>query len=532
MLRKEQDSTLDHPTRPAASGRDRTKLAPDQPVDRVVLGSALALCLGFVAWGVVDADSLASSAQAVLDRILHSTGWLYGLVTSGLVVFALFLAFSRFGDIRLGRDGERPEFSTPAWTAMLFASGMGIGLVFWGVAEPLSHLARPPMGAAAPNSPEASRLAMEYSVFHWGLHPWSLYALVGLALAYGMFRKGRPNLLSAIVLPGRPSSSGPSRAIDAFVVFLTTFGAATSLGLGALQINSGLASTFGVPENTAVAIAVIAGLMLLFVLSAVTGVHRGIKHISTVNAALAGVLVAFVFVAGPSVRILQTLIETLGGYTAHIVPMSSQTGAYGGEAWLAAWTVFYWAWWMSWAPFVGAFIARISRGRTVRAFVVGVLVVPTALSLAWFAVMGGTGIHLQLTGQAPIADVLEASGEEGALFSLFGHLPLTTLSSVAVMVLIALFFVSSADSASVVLAMMCQRGALHPRRSLVVLWGVAIALTAAVLLLAGGLSAIQTVSLVVALPFMALLVAACVGLLRELRAEPVPEPGRPRAGVR
>lgn len=525
MLREERSGPL-HTSAP--SGHVHSALPPDRRIDPVVLGTALPLCLVFVVWGVIDADSLAAGAQGLLDRVLHSTGWLYGLVASGMVVFALFLAFSRYGRIRLGEDGERPEFGTLAWTAMLFASGMGIGLVFWGVAEPLSHLSQPPLGAAAPNSPEASRLAMEYSVFHWGLHPWSLYALVGLALAYGMFRKGRPNLLSSIVLPGRPSSSAPSRAVDAFVVFLTTFGAAVSLGLGALQINSGLASTFGVPENTAVAIAVIAGLMVLFVLSAVTGLHRGIKHISTINAALAGLLVAFVFIAGPTVPVLQTMVETVGGYAAHIVPMASRTGVYGGEEWLAEWTVFYWAWWMSWAPFVGAFIARISRGRTVREFVVGVLVVPTALSLAWFAVMGGTGIRMQLSGRAPLADALDSSGEEGALFAMFGHLPLAGLTSVAVIVLIALFFVSSADSASVVLAMMCQRGALHPHRPLVVLWGVVIALTASVLLLAGGLSAIQTASLVIALPFLGLLVAACIGLYRELRGESTPDPSPPR----
>ncbi|GAA3725202.1 choline/carnitine/betaine transport [Spinactinospora alkalitolerans] len=492
---------------------------PDRGIDRVVLGTALAACLGFVVWGVVDADSLSRAAQAALDRTLSSTGWLYVAVTTGLVVFALFLAFSRYGRIRLGRDDERPEFSTKAWTAMLFAAGMGIGLVFWGIAEPLSHLATPPLGAAEPRSAEASRLAMEYTIFHWGLHPWALYALVGLALAFGIFRRGRPSLLSSAVFPGKSPSSWPSRAVDVFAVFLTTFGAATSLGLGALQINSGLASNFGIPANQGVGVAIVAGLMLLFVLSAVTGVHRGIKHISTINAVLAGLLLAFVFIAGPSTHLLQTFIEALGGYTARIVPMATQTGAYGGEEWVAGWTVFYWAWWMAYCPFVGTFIARISRGRTVREFIVGVLVVPTVVSLAWFAVMGGTAMRLELSGQAPLSQALADSGEEGVLFAMFDHLPLPMVTSVIVMALIALFFVSSADSASVVLGMFCQRGALAPHRSLIVVWGIAIALTAAVLLLTGGLSAIQTASIVLALPFLLLIVVICIAFFRELRKE-------------
>lgn len=503
---------------PATTGRDGQEAHQRPRVDYVVLGAALAICLGFVAWGVIDSPGLAGAADAALGHVIRSTGWLYILATAGFCALVLWLAFSRYGRIRLGGDDERPEFSTKSWIAMLFAAGMGIGLVFWGVAEPLSHLGQPP-GAARPDSAHAAELGMQHSIFHWGLHPWALYAVVGLALAYATFRKGRPNLLSSIVLPRTPVTSVLRRAIDIFAVFITTFGAATSLGLGATQINSGLATTFGVPKNNAVAIAIIVGLMLLFVVSAITGVHRGIKHISNINAALAGLLFAFVFLAGPSIYIVETFTETLGNYVAQFVPMSLRTGAYGGEDWLSSWTIFYWAWWMSWVPFVGTFIARISRGRTIREFVTCVLFLPTLVSLAWFATMGGTALRLQLSGQADLTGALAETGEEGAIFAMLEQLPLPAITATLVVAVITLFFISSADSASVVLGMFCQQGCITPRRPLLVVWGLTIALTAAVLLLAGGLSAIQTACIVVAVPFILVLIGACVSLVRELRQD-------------
>jgi choline/carnitine/betaine transport len=371
---------------------------------------------------------------------------------------------------------------------MMFAAGMGIGLVFWGVAEPLSHLGTPPLDLAAANSPEAAGLSMQYTVFHWGLHAWALYAVVGLALGYATFRKGRANLVSSIVLPGKPVRHPARRAIDIFAIFITVFGAATSLGLGALQINSGLSSTFGVPTNNGVAIAVIATLTGLFVVSAVSGVYTGIKYVS--NAVLAVALAAFVLVVGPTLFIVNTFTETLGDYASQIIPMSFGTGVEGGQEWLAGWTLFYWAWWISWAPFVGTFIARISRGRTIRQFVVCVLLVPTFVSIVWFSIMGGAAIRLELDG-AGLSGVLADGGTEGALFGLLAQFPLATVTSIVVVTLITLFFVSSADSASVVLGMQSQGGNLAPHRALVVLWGCMIAVTGAVLLLAGGLSAMR-----------------------------------------
>jgi choline/carnitine/betaine transport len=492
----------------------------DMPVDRVVFGVGLALTLAFVAWGVISPTSLAATATAVLNAIVGGTGWIYVLVTGGFVALMLLLAVSRYGRIRLGRDDERPEFSTGSWISMMFATGMGIGLIFWGVAEPLSHLLEPPLGLAPPSTPESARLGMQYTIFHWGLHPWALYGVVGLALAYAMFRKGQPNLLSSIVFPRKDPRHPARRAVDIFGLFITTFGAATSLGLGAIQINSGLTRAFGAPKTTLVGIVVIAALTLAFVVSAVSGTQRGIKWMANINAWLAIALLVFVFVFGPTIFLMNTFVDSIGNYLYQLVPMSFRTAAFGGGDWLAAWTIFYWAWWMSWAPFVGTFMARISRGRTIREFVVCVLIVPTAVSILWFVVMGGTGIRLQLDGVTDMAGSL-AGGVENTLFALLDTMPFPTVSALVVVVLIMLFYVAGADSAALVLGMLSQGGSLHPRTWLVVVWGSMIGAVAIALLLAGGLDAIQTTVIVFGIPFLAVMLVVCYSLVKQLRAEPV-----------
>jgi len=491
----------------------------DAPVDRVVFLSGLALTLAFVLWGVIAPDSLASTATNLLERIIDATGWMYVLITAGFVVLMLTLAFSRFGRIRLGRDDERPEFSTGSWISMMFATGMGIGLIFWGVAEPVSHLLTPPMDAAKPESAESGRLGMQYSIFHWGLHPWALYGVVGLALAYATFRKGLPNLLSSIVLPRKDPSHPARRAVDVFGLFITTFGAATSLGLGAIQINSGLTRVFDAPTSDAVSISVIVALTAAFVVSAVTGTQRGIKWMANINASLAIGLLVFVFVFGPTVFLLNTFIESIGDYATNLVPMSTRTGAFGGNDWLAGWTIFYWAWWMSWAPFVGTFMARISRGRTIREFVVCVMVLPTLLSTVWFVVMGGTGIRYQLNGKADMAGSL-AKGVETTFFTLLDALPFSTVTAFIAVVLIMLFYVAGADSASLVLGMLSQGGSLHPRTWLVVTWGCMIGAVAIALLLAGGLEAIQTTVILFGVPFLLVMLGVCYSLIKQLMKEP------------
>ena len=492
----------------------------DAPVDTTVFVCGLVLTLAFVLWGVIAPESLASTASAVLARMIDATGWMYVLVTAGFVALMLLLAGSRYGRIRLGRDDERPEFSTGSWISMMFATGMGIGLIFWGVAEPLSHLMTAPMGLEEDGSAEAGRLGMQYTIFHWGLHPWALYGVVGMALAYATFRKGQPNLLSSIVFPRKHARHPARRAVDVFGLFITTFGAATSLGLGAIQINSGLTRVFDAPTSDTVAILAIVVLTAAFVVSAVSGTQRGIKWMANANAGLAVGLLVFVFVFGPTIFLMNTFVESFGDYLSHIVPMSFTTGASSGNDWLAGWTIFYWAWWMSWAPFVGTFMARISRGRTIRQFVVCVLIVPTLVSTVWFVVMGGTAIRFQLDGTADMAASLE-SGVEGTLFTMLDAMPLSTVTAFLVVVLILLFYVAGADSASLVLGMLSQGGSLHPRRWLVITWGSMIGAVAISLLLAGGLEAIQTTVIVLGVPFLLVMLGVCYSLVKQLRAEPV-----------
>ena len=492
----------------------------NQPVDRVVFGVGMALSTAFMLWGVVAPESLASTAEKLLGRTIDATGWIYVLASGGFVVLMLLLAVSRYGRIRLGADDERPEFSTGSWISMMFATGMGIGLVFWGVAEPLSHMLSAPMGLEEDGTPEAARLGMQYTIFHWGLHPWALYGLVGLALAYATFRKGMPNLLSSIVFPHKHPRHPARRAVDIFGLFITCFGAATSLGLGAVQINSGLTRVFNAPTSNVVSIAAIVALTAAFVVSAVSGTERGIKWLANTNAALAVFILVFVFVFGPTIFILNLFVETTGDYIHQIVPMSFRTGAFGGGDWLAGWTIFYWAWWMAWVPFVGTFMARISRGRTIREFVVCVLIVPTFVSTIWFVVMGGAGINFQMTGRADMAASLD-SGVENTLFTLLDAMPFATAMAVVVVVLIMLFYVAGADSASLVLGMLSQGGSLHPKTWLVVVWGSMIGAVAIALLLAGGLEAIQTTVILFGVPFLVVMLGVCYSLVKQLRQEPV-----------
>ena len=510
-------------------------------IDSTVFWVAAILSVVFVAWGVFFADSLARVFDAVLfDFLIPNFGWVFILSSFGFLAFSVYLAASRYGRIRLGGDDERPEFSTVSWVAMMFSAGMGIGLMFYGVAEPMSHMGTPPFGLAEPNTKGAAQVAMEYSYFHWALHPWAIYAIVGLALAYFCFRKGMPNLISTAFYPllGDRVYGPVGKTIDILAIFATLFGSATSLGLGALQINQGLNVLFGVGGKNAVgmAIVVIAVLTLCFILSAISGVHRGIQWLANTNMVLAVFLLLFLFVLGPTVFILDTFVQSIGGYLANIIPMSFRTASYGDSAFVEAWTVFYWAWWISWAPFVGTFIARISRGRTIREFVVGVILVPSVVSFVWFAILGGTAIDLQLSGAADIAGPVAAGNQPGALFLTLEQFPLFWLTALIVVILVALFFISGADAASVVMGMLSSRGNLHPKSWSIVVWGTFTGAAAAICLLAGAIqgsvsaaiTALQSVAIASAAPFVLVLIGLCFSIMRALREERVPvgEPGR------
>ncbi len=511
-------------------------------IDPVVFWISVVVSLAFVLWGVIWTESLTAAGTAALNFLIGSFGWVFVLTSFGFLAFAVYLAASRYGKLRLGGQDEKPEFRTVSWIAMMFSAGMGIGLMFYGVAEPISHFSAPPAGTAEPESRNAALTAMEYSYFHWAFHPWAIYAVLGLSLAYFTFRKGMPNLISSAFRPilGDRVDGPIGKTIDILAIFATLFGSATSLGLGALQINGGLnfLTDGGIPSTSTIAIIIIAVLTVAFVVSAVSGVHRGIQWLSNTNMVLAVLLLAFLFIVGPSVFILNTFTESVGGYLANFVPMSFRTAAFWDEEFLAAWTIFYWAWWISWAPFVGTFIARISRGRTIREFVVGVILVPSVVSFVWFAILGGTALNLELTGAANIVGAV-SEGQEVALFSTLDQFPLAGVMSVIAMLLVALFFVSGADAASVVMGMLSSRGALHPRAWTVVLWGVLTGTAAAICLLADGLGGLQTAAIISAAPFLIVMVGLCFSLHKALRQEmePVavpeePEPGRPMSRPR
>jgi choline/carnitine/betaine transport len=494
-------------------------------VDRWVFGCSAVLVVAFIGWGVLGTDSLDAVTSAVLNGGVTGGGWALVLAASGFVVFALWLAVSRYGAIPLGPDGEAPEFVTVSWIAMMFSAGMGIGLMFYGVSEPLAHLTSPPPGTAVADSAQALDVAMATTLFHWTLHPWAIYAVVGLTIAYSTYRRGRRQLISAAFEPllGRHRTEGPlGRAIDIMAIFATVFGSAASLGLGALQIGGGLqAGGFLDHAGTPLLVIVIVVLTVAFVASAVSGVARGIQWLSSVNMVLAALLAVFVFVAGPTILILNLLPTAIGDYFGQLAAMAARTGAAGDatETWLAGWTVFYWAWWISWTPFVGMFIARISRGRTIKQFVAGVILVPSAVSLVWFAIFGGAAVSIQRSGTD-----LASQSAEAQLFGVLQAYPMGSILGVVAMALVAIFFVSGADAASVVMGTLSQRGAIHPSRGVVVFWGVVMGGIAAVMLLVGGneaLTGIQNVTIIMAVPFALVMVALCLALLKDLRHDPL-----------
>jgi choline/carnitine/betaine transport len=501
------------------------------PTDRVVFGVAAVLVVALLVWGLASTPTLTAVANSVLAGIIAGGGWAFVLAASGFVVFALWLAISKYGRIPLGRDNERPEFRTVSWIAMMFSAGMGIGLMFYGVGEPLAHFTSPPPGAAEAGTPEAFDIAMATTLFHWTLHPWAIYAVVGLAIAYGSFRRGRRQLISSSFKPllgARGTEGAFGRAIDISAIFATLFGSAASLGLGALQIGGGLIAV-GVLDSigTTLLVAIIAVLTTAFVASAVSGVAKGIQWLSNINMVLAGVLALVVFIGGPTIVILNLLPTAIGDYFSELTRMASLTAATGGDVtatWLSGWTIFYWAWWISWTPFVGMFIARISRGRSIREFVAGVILIPSTVTLLWFAIFGGAAITAQSNGTD-----LASQPIEGQLFGLLATMPLGGLLSVIAMTLIAIFFVSGADAASIVMGTLSQRGTIHPSKRIVVFWGVMMGSLAALMLVVGGsdaLSGIQNITIIMAGPFVLVMIAMCVALYKDLRDDPLVRRGQ------
>lgn len=490
-----------------------------QTIDLRVFVPASLIIFGLVLFAVVYSGTAADAFGTLNAAVTDGVGWWYVLATTGFVGFALYCGISRVGTIRLGDDNERPEFSFVAWLAMLFSAGMGIGLVFYGVAEPLSHYVTPPPSSGIAGATDAAaNQAMALTLFHWGLHAWAIYVVVGLGMAYMTYRRGRPLSVRWLLEPllGKERVEGViGHAVDTVAIVGTLFGVATSLGFGITQIAAGLEYLGWISVNNWWTVAMIAAITALATFSVVSGVTRGLKWLSNINMILAGCLAAFVLLLGPTLFLLQAWVQNLGVYVQSLPGLMLRTGPFTDGSWLGTWTIFYWGWWISWAPFVGMFIARISRGRTVREFVAGVLLTPTIIGSLWFTVFGDSAILRQRNEGTMLVD--GAVDTNTSLFELLNGLPLATITSVLAMVVVAFFFITSSDSGSLVIDILASGGELETPKITRVYWAFLQGLVAAVLLIVGGagsLTALQTASIVTAVPFSIIMVIACISMLR------------------
>ena len=517
LLRADRDGVQPNYTDPEERVESQAD-AEDAPINWGIVIPLAVVVAAVVGWGLAAPDSFSNFADAAFGWVIDNLGWAFVLGGTIFVAFVIVIALSNFGTIRLGTADERPEFKTTSWIAMMFAAGMGIGLMFYGAAEPLAMYRD---GVPGHNEHEVGT-AMAQTMFHWTLHPWAVYAIIGLAIAYSTFRLGRKQLLSSAFIPliGEKAANGwPGKLIDAFAVFATIFGTACSLGLGALQISSGLeASGFVDNPSTKLTIGIVSVLTLAFLLSAMSGVSKGIQWLSNANMVVAAILAIFVFVFGPTVAQLNMLPTAVGSYLQNFFEMAARTAeSSDGQAgeFLSGWTIFYWAWWISWSPFVGTFLARISRGRTVREFCLGVMLVPAGLSTVWFAIFGGTAIKMEQAGESIVGD---GSNEE-QLFNLLHSLPGGYVMGVFALILLGTFFITSADSASTVMASMTQSGKTEAKPWLAAMWGLATAFVGLTLLISGGsdaLNSLQSVTIVAATPFLFILIALMFAIVKDM----------------
>ena len=499
----------------------------------------------FVVLGIAFTDPLLNAAGTARDWIGSRLGWFYVLATTFFLASAIFLMLSRFGGIRLGPDDSRPEFGTIAWFAMLFTTGMGIGLVFWGVAEPVTHMHEPRDAALAPVVPEgggeaipqadAASTALASSFFHWSFHPWAIYIALGLSLGYFAFRKGLPLRPASALYPllGDKAFGWPGNLVDILAVFGTIFGLATSLGLGTLQINSGLSEVFGIPNNSATQSMIIIVITAIALYSVVSGIDKGMRRLSVLNLWLAFILMAIIFAVGPKLWIISTMVTGAGEYLGNLIPwsmsfpspMADETAA----DFTTGWSVFYWGWWISWAPFVGVFLARISYGRTIREFVLGALFGPVLVSVLWFGVFGGSGMYYELFGGGGFMD----GDESDAAYHLLEALPLgpvvAVIMSLFLIIVVAIFFITSSDSGSLVVDMLTNGGDTKPLKLQRAFWAISEGAVTLILLVLGGasaLDALQAASVVTGLPFAVILIFMVWGLFKALTEEP--KPGAPK----
>ncbi len=499
----------------------------DKPI-LVVVGLTI---VAFVAWGVAAPHSVLAVSGAGLEWIMTNLGWIFNSLAIGMVVFLLAIAASRFGRIPLGLDGEPAEYSTISWAAMLFGAGIGIGIIFFGPLEPLTYYVSPLPGLYEPGTVEAVKGALAQAALHWGLNAWAIYAIVGLAVAYVSYRKGRVPLMSSILTPlwGGDAKSPGARIIDGLAIIATLFGTAASLGIGALQIAGGFELVTGwSPAGNALALGIIVLLTVGTIVSAVSGVAKGIRWLSNVNLMLAIGLAIFFFIVGPTVFLMNIIPGVIVEYFGNMPAMLSATTADSPEvrAFLESWTTFYWAWWVSWAPFVGVFTAKISRGRTVRQFILGVLLIPSSIIVLAFTVLGGTAIWIQRqTGVlVPGNDPANVPAPEAVFFKVLDQIDGGNIIIPLVMVMLAVFFITTSDSASLVNSQLSQRGNPHPNKLITAFWAVCMAGIAVVMLLMGGrdaLQGLQNLITITALPFAVVLVLMAIALVKEMRKDPL-----------
>ncbi|KIL45216.1 glycine betaine uptake BCCT transporter [Jeotgalibacillus soli] len=478
----------------------------------------LGILVAATIYAVISPSSFEKVTENIQAFITSSFGWYYLIIVSIMVIFCIVLALTPIGQIRLGKQDERPEYSTTSWFAMLFSAGMGIGLVFWGASEPLLHFAsNPPL--AEPGTDQALRDSMRFTFFHWGIHAWAIYAVVALALAYFKFRKDEPGLISATLVPlfGDKMRGGWGTVVDVLAVFATVVGVATTLGFGAVQINGGLSYLFGIPIGFNMQFIIIIVVTILFMVSAWSGISKGIRYLSNANMVLAIFLVIAMLIVGPTMLIMNLFTNTIGSYAQNLIEMSFRIAPLdeGNRVWIDGWTIFYWAWWISWSPFVGIFIARVSRGRTIREFMAGVLLLPAFVSFFWFAVFGTSAIEVQKAGIVDLAGL----STEVTLFAVFNEYSFGIVLSIIAILLISTFFITSADSATFVLGMQTTFGSLNPPKYVVLTWGLAQSAVAVILLSANGLQALQNALIIAAFPFSFVMLLMMISTYKSLNQE-------------
>ncbi|MDN3446720.1 MULTISPECIES: BCCT family transporter [unclassified Psychrobacter] len=496
------------------------RLGPFPRVSKPVFITSSLLIVGFIIFGAFFTETAGAVFSFLQNFITDKFGWLFIILVNTALALCIYLAMSRYGDIRLGNQTERPQYNLFSWIGMLFSAGIGIGLVYWGTAEPLYHFMAPPMGDA--ETVEAAKQAMNISFMHWGLHAWAIYTIVALSLAYFHFRRGLPLSIRSTLYPllGKKIYGRWGHTVDILAVFGTMFGVVTSLGLGVMQINSGLEKLFGTPNSLTVQFGLIAFITALAAASVLMGLDKGIKRLSDINIGFTIVLLAFMVILGPTLFIFDSFIENIGNYLTVIVPLGTWGESYSGTDWQSSWTIFYWAWWVSWAPFVGIFIARISRGRTIREFTLGVLLIPMLILFFWFTTFGGVAVHMELasalSGVSPgLVEAVQADSGS-AIFKLVEYYPLAKPITLLIVVMIMLWFVTSSDSASFVIDMLTAGGDTNPPKIQRLFWATTEGVIAAILLAAGGLSALQAAAIVAGLPFALVVFVMMYALLRGL----------------